>query len=106
MNEKGSPEVYAAAGALLGGIVTKLGSVLIRRQFSESAQIRKELREELTLLRSEMKAMSGEIDLWKGKYYELTSENLKLMHECRRLEQEISALKTELGRRPEGSRTH
>ena len=95
MNLK-DPEGYLALGAIAGAIVSKIGSVIIRRQFSEAADIRKELRDETHKLAKRVDEVSRELDTWKDKYYKLTNENIELRLECRHLRNEIEKLKSEL----------
>lgn len=72
------PEVNSAwvalIAALLGGSGLKIIEYLLNRskvRDDTATQIRKELREELTGLKEELRAAETALDEWKQKYYDL-----------------------------------
>lgn len=92
MPEK-SPELYITLGTILGAAVTKILGLVIKKNFSEAADIRKELRLEVARLMQEMKGLHIEIDHWKDKYYQLAEQNIQLKTECKQLKNEVELLR-------------
>jgi chromosome segregation ATPase len=75
--------VYATIGAVFVGGLVKLINKLVdgkKDRLEEHTTLRKELREELDVVKKELLRLQSELDEWKSKYYtqvELTNE-LKL----------------------------
>ncbi|QQV92525.1 hypothetical protein SEA_FORREST_185 [Streptomyces phage Forrest] len=70
----------ALLGALLGGSGLKfIEHWLNRSKVKEDAatQMRTELRDEIKVLREELRTVEDELDKWRGKYYELMDEFMK-----------------------------
>lgn len=84
--------IWGAIGALAGMILREIFRAK-RAERSEASQIRIELREEVTRLYQEIRSLSGELDAWKQKFYDLSAENLLLKEKCKFLEFEIDKLK-------------
>jgi predicted RNase H-like nuclease (RuvC/YqgF family) len=87
------PETYAGIGVVVGVAITKILSFLIKNNLSESTLIRKELRQEVTLLRDEIKQLHNELDEWKDRFYKLNFENTKLKAEMLILKQKVNTIK-------------
>jgi hypothetical protein len=72
--------VYATVGALLvGGLVKLINHVTDRKKnyLEEHTILRKELREELDIVKRDLIRLQTELDEWKTKYYtqlEITNE--------------------------------
>lgn len=88
--------IYATIGALfVGGLVKLLNRIVDGKKdrLTEHTTLRKELREELDVVKKDLFRLQAELDEWKGKYYtqvELTNE-LKL--DILRLTDELSDYK-------------
>lgn len=80
-------------GTAFGAGVYKLVSWIVRRNFSEGAEIRKELRQEVTRLSDKMERMSSQIDHWRTKCYQLHDENMILKGELTILRVEVERLR-------------
>jgi len=78
------PEISQAWLALLGALLGGSGLKFIEYWLSRSkvredaaAQMRTELRDEIKVLREELRTVEDELDKWRGKYYELMDEFMK-----------------------------
>jgi hypothetical protein len=70
----------ALFAALLGGSGLKVIEYWLNRsktQDDSAAAMRTELREEVKNLRDELRHVEEQLDLWRGKYYELMEEFMK-----------------------------
>ena len=83
-----TPENLLTAGAVVGVIISKVGNLLLRDSTG--------LRRDIQRLNEKIDVVSTELDLWKGKYYALTEENIKLRAECRDLRSELGSLAASL----------
>lgn len=99
--EKGIPSevdsaIYGTVGATLLALIVKFADKFFDRQktyLEEHLALRKELREELDAVKSELSEMKQALDEWKEKYYhqvEITN-NLKL--DIVRLTEELNEYK-------------
>lgn len=71
---------FAFFAAIFGGAGLKLIETLLNKgkiKQDVAQQIRTELREEITGLRTELKHVEEELDKWKAKYYELLTQFIK-----------------------------
>ncbi|WNN94743.1 hypothetical protein SEA_PHREDRICK_184 [Streptomyces phage Phredrick] len=78
------PEISQAWLALLGALLGGSGLKFIEHWLNRSkvkedaaAQMRTELRDEIKVLREELRTVEDELDKWRGKYYELMDEFMK-----------------------------
>ncbi|AZU97233.1 hypothetical protein SEA_EMMA1919_184 [Streptomyces phage Emma1919] len=78
------PEINQAWLALLGALLGGSGLKFIEHWLNRSkvkedaaAQMRTELRDEIKILREELRTVEDELDKWRGKYYELMDEFMK-----------------------------
>lgn len=78
------PEINQAWLALLGALLGGSGLKFIEHWLNRSkvkedaaAQMRTELRDEIKVLREELRTVEDELDKWRGKYYELMDEFMK-----------------------------
>lgn len=74
----------ALIGALLGGSGLKVIEHWLNKskvKDDAATSFRKELREEVTLLREELRKAETELDLWRDKYYSLMDEYSKFKRE-------------------------
>ena len=78
------PEISQAWLALLGAVLGGSGLKFIEHWLNRSkvrddaaAQMRVELRDEIKVLREELRTVEDELDKWRGKYYELMDEFMK-----------------------------
>ncbi len=78
------PEISQAWLALLGALLGGSGLKFIEHWLNRSkvkedaaAQMRTELRDEIKILREELRTVEDELDKWRGKYYELMDEFMK-----------------------------
>jgi len=70
----------AMFAALLGGSGLKIIEYWLNRSKSRddsALAMRTELREEVRSLREELRHVEEQLDLWRGKYYELMDEFMK-----------------------------
>lgn len=78
------PEISQAWLALLGAVIGGSGLKIVEYLLSRSkvredaaTQMRSELRDEIKVLREELRTVEDELDKWRGKYYELMDEFMK-----------------------------
>jgi predicted nuclease with TOPRIM domain len=78
------PEISQAWLALLGAVIGGSGLKIVEYWLSRSkvrddaaSQMRSELRDEIKVLREELRTVEDELDKWRGKYYELMDEFMK-----------------------------
>lgn len=78
-------EAYLAlAGAVFGGGGLKVIEYWLTKSKSKddtAAQFRTELREEVKSLREELRKVEDDLDKWRGKYYELMDQFIKVKGE-------------------------
>lgn len=78
-------EAYLAlAGAVFGGGGLKVIEYWLTKSKSKddsAAQFRTELREEVKNLRQELRKVEDDLDKWRGKYYELMDQFIKVKGE-------------------------
>lgn len=98
MQGEQSPEGWIAAGAALGAVVSKIIGFALRKFFSESTNLKKELKE----MRRELREVQEQIDHWKGRYWSLHEENAKLRAELARFKVEFDSI---LSSRDEAARS-
>jgi len=70
----------ALFAALLGGSGLKIIEYWLNRSKTKddsALAMRTELREEVRSLREELRTVEEQLDLWRGKYYELMEEFMK-----------------------------
>lgn len=82
----------AAIGALSGtGIVKIIEHVLSRGKIKDdtATQFRKELREEVSGLRTELTRVESDLDIWKQKYYDLLGQFVQVKSELEAALQQI-----------------
>src|SRR6476646_912974 len=71
--------LYSLAGTVFGGAgleITKRWLGRSKDKEDSATQFRKELREDLTSIKSELDAVEKELDTWKEKYYALYEKYL------------------------------
>lgn len=97
-SENLSKWIIGLAGAV-GAALFKLFEFFVKRRFSETDDIRKELRADVAQLNLTMRNLQVELDTWKGKYFELAASSAELKAECLILREKIEQLKgTAVGR--------
>ena len=85
------PAVIALIGTIFGGVGLKLVEMVMSRGSSRdttAAQIRTELRGDLTGIKTELATVQAELDEWKAKYYDLKEQIIALKSELERHKQE------------------
>ena len=88
--------IYATVGGLLvGGIMKGVSSIFDRRknQLEEHVVLRKELREELDAVKTELSSIQHELDDWKLKYYQQVELTNELKVDILRLTEELGEYK-------------
>lgn len=82
------PEISQAWLALIGAILGGSGLKFIEHWLSQSkvkddsaSKFRDELRNEVSSLREELRTTEKDLDEWKGKYYTLVEETMKVRSE-------------------------
>jgi len=81
-----SPGVLALIGTLFGGVALKVTESWLgrsRAKVDDAAQIRSELRAELTAKNAEIVALEAEVDKWKGLYYDIRDLKVQVETELR-----------------------
>jgi Tfp pilus assembly major pilin PilA len=82
------PEITTAWIALIGTILGGVGLKFVEHWLSRSkvrddtaAQLRNELRTEIQGLKTELNNVESDLDKWRGKYYELMDNFIKVKSE-------------------------
>lgn len=82
------PEITTAWIALIGTILGGVGLKFVEHWLSRSkvrddtaAQLRTELRTEIQGLKTELNNVESDLDKWRGKYYELMDNFIKVKSE-------------------------
>jgi uncharacterized protein YlxW (UPF0749 family) len=82
------PEITTAWIALLGTVLGGVGLKFVEHWLSRSkvrddtaAQLRTELRTEIQNLKQELNNVEADLDKWRGKYYELMDNFIKVKSE-------------------------
>lgn len=90
------PEITTAWIALIGTVLGGVGLKFVEHWLSRSkvrddtaAQLRNELRTEIQGLKKELNNVESDLDKWRGKYYELMDNFIKVKSE---LESAVRAL--------------
>lgn len=84
-------------GAAAGAIVVEFIRLFKRKEeitADEAKAIRRELREECQKLRTELNAVSRQLDEARRRWYELQDENVELRKRCLQLEAEVKSLRS------------
>ncbi len=87
--------------AISGGVGVKvLDKVMSKRseEFNESTKIRKELRDQVQGLRSEIEEWKNEADDWRQKYWEQVEINIHQKGLLETLRTEVESLKKQVGK--------
>lgn len=94
-----NPAIVAGVCTIFGGIALKVTEAWLNRSSSrttEAAEIRNELRlqisslrEDLVRLQTERDAVEREVDEWKDRYYEQVQKMTALLIEAERLKQKV-----------------
>lgn len=99
------PEITTAWIALIGTVLGGVGLKFVEHWLSRSkvrddtaAQLRNELRTEIQGLKTELNNVESDLDKWRGKYYELMDNFIKVKSE---LETAMRQLQNNTG--PSGS---
>lgn len=82
------PAYLALVGAVFGGVGLKaLEHYLTRPKIKEDAasEFRRELREEITTLRTELRRTEEDLEQWRTKYYVLRELQIQLKEETSRI---------------------
>jgi uncharacterized protein YlxW (UPF0749 family) len=85
--------VIAAIGALVVGVLMKFVSKLTDRRkdtLNEHLELRRELREELDAVKTEISTLQKELDEWREKYYHQVEVTTLLQAELAALRIEMS----------------
>ena len=88
--------VYATFGGLVvGGLVKSINHIFDRRKnyLEEHVILRKELREELDVVKQELSGIQHELDEWKTKYYQQVELTNELKVDVLKLTDELSEYK-------------
>jgi predicted nucleic acid-binding Zn-ribbon protein len=88
--------LYATFGGLfVGGLMKLINNVFDRRknQLEEHVVLRKELREELDAVKTELSNIQHELDDWKLKYYQQVELTNELKVDILKLTEELSEYK-------------
>jgi predicted nuclease with TOPRIM domain len=90
------PEIATAWIALIGTVLGGVGLKIVEHWLGRSkirddtaTQLRNELRAEILTLRQELNNVEADLDKWRGKYYELMDNFIKVKSE---LEHAVRAL--------------
>jgi len=78
------PAWIALIGTLCGGLGLKVTEHWLGRtrvKVDDAAKIRDELRIEITAQREEIKALEVEVEKWRGEYYDLRDQYVKMQTE-------------------------
>lgn len=82
------PEITTAWIALIGTVLGGVGLKFVEHWLSRSkvrddtaAQLRNELRTEIQGLKAELNNVESDLDKWRGKYYELMDNFIKVKSE-------------------------
>ncbi|QGH76491.1 hypothetical protein SEA_DAUBENSKI_223 [Streptomyces phage Daubenski] len=82
------PEITTAWIALIGTVLGGVGLKFVEHWLSRSkvrddtaAQLRNELRTEIQGLKTELNNVEADLDKWRGKYYELMDNFIKVKSE-------------------------
>lgn len=101
------PEITTAWIALIGTVLGGVGLKFVEHWLSRSkvrddtaAQLRNELRTEIQGLKQELNNVESDLDKWRGKYYELMDNFIKVKSE---LETAMRALQQNNNTGPSGS---
>ena len=79
-----SEALIALIGTIFGGVGLKFLESFINRSKAKddtATQIRKELRDEIRDMRAELNRLESDVDEWKGKYYTLLEQFIKVKAE-------------------------
>lgn len=71
------PAFLALIGTIFGGVGLKIVENFLNKSKTKedvAAAIRRELREDVTALRTEIKTLEKEVDTWRDRYYTLKEE--------------------------------
>ncbi|QNN98437.1 membrane protein [Streptomyces phage LilMartin] len=101
------PEITTAWIALIGTVLGGVGLKFVEHWLSRSkvrddtaAQLRNELRTEIQGLKQELNNVESDLDKWRGKYYELMDNFIKVKSE---LETAMRQLQNNNNTGPSGS---
>jgi Tfp pilus assembly major pilin PilA len=101
------PEITTAWIALIGTVLGGVGLKFVEHWLSRSkvrddtaAQLRNELRTEIQGLKQELNNVESDLDKWRGKYYELMDNFIKVKSE---LETAMRTLQQNNNTGPSGS---
>ena len=68
-------------GGVLGYMAQSLFKFLNNRKamtLTNEEKLRNELQEQIDVMKAEIKELRGEVNVWKGKYFELYEEHIQL----------------------------
>lgn len=95
--------LYAAAGTLMTGLVIKIVTNIVdarKNTLDEHLVLRKELREELDIVREELELLRTQLDEWKQKYYDQVELTNALKVDILKLTDELEEYKRISGIHP------
>jgi predicted nuclease with TOPRIM domain len=81
------PTIIALVGTLFGGVGLQFtGHLLGRKKQKEdiATQLRGELKAEIAALRTELRQVENEVDVWKEKYYTLLDQFIQVKTQLER----------------------
>jgi hypothetical protein len=87
-----SPGILALIGTIFGGVGLKLVETWLGRakvKQDDAAQIRGELRQQLTAQREEIEQLEAAVEKWRAMYYDLRDVKMKLEIELSHALQQI-----------------
>ncbi|ASR76616.1 hypothetical protein SEA_TRIBUTE_225 [Streptomyces phage Tribute] len=92
------PEITTAWIALIGTVLGGVGLKFVEHWLSRSkvrddtaAQLRTELRTEIQGLKTELNNVESDLDKWRGKYYELMDNFIKVKSELETAMRQLQA---------------
>jgi len=97
------PHLDPAWIALIGTIIATVGVKLLEKwlgkrdkQVDDATQIRSELREQVTSLKTDIKELEDEVEEWRSKYYDTREELAMKRLELQQALEQITRLTEEL----------
>lgn len=104
------PEITTAWIALIGTVLGGVGLKFVEHWLSRSkvrddtaAQLRNELRTEIQGLKTELNNVESDLDKWRGKYYELMDNFIKVKSELETAMRQLQTQNNNNNTGPSGS---
>lgn len=91
------PEWIALIGTLFGGVAIKVAEKWLgksKERTDDAAQIRDELRIEISAQRDEIKVLEREVSKWREEYYNLRDQHVRLQTELTLLGERLKSQAT------------